>query len=387
MTNGENILLKKIFRELGEKRELCEDYKSLYETNSNELNIILSSFHNKLNITFRYMNRQLSYSGRRFHADESREAIDFFKKMKSFLVEIKIEKITIDKKYEEIITNLNKFLSYTGGTNDIPEEFDEIQIIDTEPIFVLNEKILIDNKKIKLIPVGKGSYAIVYKYYDETYDKYFALKRLNDSANLKDKERFELEFEITKKIKSPFLVNVYKFNKEKMEYTMDYIELNLFDYINKCNQDLEVDKRFIMIYQIISLFSELEELNICHRDISYKNVLVKCYGNRPMIKFCDFGLVKLETSTLTDPNTEFRGSLNDKNLEVIGLDKYSMVHETYALTRLISFILTGKTNISKISDENIKKFIEKGINIDEEKRYRNIKELKSAIKELQKYLQ
>ena len=67
--------------------------------------------------------------------------------------------------------------------------------------------------------------------------------------------------------------------------------------------------------------------------------------------------------------------MNDSNLAVIGFKNYSIEYETYALTRLILFVMTGKTNIEKIRDNNIRNFVLKGTNGDINKRYKNVDEM------------
>lgn len=63
-----------------------------------------------------------------------------------------------------------------------------------------------------------------------------------------------------------------------------------------------------------------------------------------------FGLAKIPDSNLTSVNSEIKGSLNDvSDLLKCGFEQYSMIYETYALCRLISFIMTGRNKIDNIS--------------------------------------
>lgn len=86
-------------------------------------------------------------------------------------------------------------------------------------------------------------------------------------------------------------------------------------------------------------------------------------------------------SKLTSIDSEIKCSLNDSNLRVIGFSNFSIGYETYALTLVILFVMTGLQNIEKIRDEKIRKFILKGINSDTNKRYQNVDELKAAFNE------
>lgn len=58
-----------------------------------------------------------------------------------------------------------------------------------------------------------------------------------------------------------------------------------------------------------------------------------------------------------------------------------MSHEIYALTMLIYFILTGKTNTSKITNPELNKFVEKGLG-NRKLCYKNVDELCCAYKNL-----
>lgn len=58
----------------------------------------------------------------------------------------------------------------------------------------------------------------------------------------------------------------------------------------------------------------------------------------------------------------------------------------YALTRLIAFILTGKSNFSKIKNETVLTFLKKGIADKIDDRYQNIYDLEKNFKLLKNTL-
>ena len=106
------------------------------------------------------------------------------------------------------------------------------------------------------------------------------------------------------------------------------------------------------------------------------------YDDVDVVKIGDFGLVKIPESNLTSLLSELKGSLNDPDLINVGFGNYEMRHETFALTRLCYYILTGKTNIDRQKDGTIKAFWEKGTNPDKSKRFSSVDELKRAIKSI-----
>ncbi len=178
-----------------------------------------------------------------------------------------------------------------------------------------------------------------------------------------------------KSFKSPYIIDVYSYNSNKKEYTMEYMDFNLYNFIKQNNDKLTITERKGYVYQIIKAFKYIHSKGRLHRDINPKNILIKIYDDVQVVKISDFGLIKREESTITTVNTEFKGWFNDPNLRVIGFDKYSMCHEIYALTMTIYYLMTGKTNTSKIEDKKLQEFVKRGMNSDCSKRYKDVEEL------------
>jgi tRNA A-37 threonylcarbamoyl transferase component Bud32 len=377
---GEISFLNRFIEKLKTQNQFNTGYIELYENFPEPLCFVLSSIHYELNSTFNYMNSQI-LKGYNFHAQPSRDAISLFKTVDDFFSTLQRLKIKFNKDYEKTIKEIKEFISPSYGTQ-VPENFKYIPIIEVEPIFTIITTKKRENFTFELKFIGEGSYAKVFKYYDQYYDKTFVLKKAKDNLNIKELERFKKEFEVMKNNCSPYIVEVYNFNEEENEYTMEYLDSTILNYMNKNNSKLGFNERFFLINQILRMFEFLESKKILHRDISYSNVLIKQYEDTVIVKLSDFGLVKLPESTLTSVNTEIKGSLNDyDDLNIIGFDKYGIIHETYALTKIITFILTGKISFDKIKDTRILTFLKQGIG-DKTKRFKNISELKDNIKNL-----
>lgn len=101
-----------------------------------------------------------------------------------------------------------------------------------------------------------------------------------------------------------------------------------------------------------------------------------------VVKVSDFGLVHLPDSNLTTCHTEFKGYFNDPGLRLDGFDNYNIQHETYALTRLIFYIMTGRTNTDRIPEGPMKAFLQKGFHSNRNERFQNVGELQQALKAL-----
>ena len=132
--------------------------------------------------------------------------------------------------------------------------------------------------------------------------------------------------------------------KCRNEYVMEYMDFTLDEYISKNNASMSYLQRKGIGQQILKAFEYIHSKDRLHRDISPKNILLKQYDDVMVVKIADFGLVKIPDSSLTTVNTEFKGYFNDPSLILDGFDTYNTLHETFALTRIIYYVLTGKTN-------------------------------------------
>ena len=382
--NGQKIYLKKKIDEYIERfgDENINIYLGFYEDIPHiELRKIFSIFHYQLNNLFEYLNSRKSTGY--YTAHESRLLIYWIGELKNVQSNVADSEYNfeVDSFYKQKISECEEFLSENRGST-IPDEFKKIQIIEVQPIFNLKQTISIAraDKKIwfSTKPIGEGSYATVHKYKDEFYNRFFVIKKA--LKNLKEDEyiRFKREFEEMKKLKSPYVIEVYKFDEENQEYIMEYADETLDSYILRNNTKLDISERVGLVRQILRAFIYINGKAVLHRDISTKNILIKKYEGLNIIKVADFGLAKNEDSILTNKNTEMKGSLNDPKLEIIGFRNYEIRHEIYALTRLVYFVMTGRLRFNSYLNKEFEIFIKKGIADNINDRYKNVQELQDA---------
>ena len=288
-----------------------------------------------------------------------------------------------NKNWEEALEKINEFLKRDGF------EIYESDNISGRQIFKYRRysgmKIRLEspsNRNANLHLIGEGSYALVYYYKDDFYDKKIVLKRAKKDLTDKELERFKREFDELKSFKSPYIIDVYSYNDVNKEYTMEYMDSNLYDFIKKNNNKLTMVERKKYVYQVLKALKYIHSKGRLHRDINPKNILIKIYDDVQVVKLSDFGLIKQKESTLTTVNTDFKGWFNDPNLKIIGFDQYDMSHEIYALTMTILYLMTGKTNIKEIKNMELLKIVKKGMNPDISQRYKNLDELTNDIRKI-----
>lgn len=385
--NVENYIESQ-YRELLSCSQINAEYSDLYKSFRNQkLREMFMTLHHDLVGLFRTMNERLPTGEHEAHfwAEPSRDLIKRIEIIFSLVSSLKETPLAfqIDPYYLDLLTRCREFLSSSGGSA-LPPNMAKVELYYTLPIFLPLSSITISHKQqdftFELKLIGSGSYANVYKYKDTFYNRPFILKRAKKELTDKEVARFKREFDVMNDLSSPYILEVYCYNPDKNEYIMEYMDYTLDGYIAAHNSTLTIIQRKGIAQQILRAFDYLHSKGHLHRDISPKNILIKEYDDTLVVKLSDFGLVKIPDSTLTTVNTEFKGYFNDPALVVEGFNTYGIVHETYALTRVIYFVMTGKTNTEKITNQNLRAFVEKGLNPDKIKRFQNIRDMISAFK-------
>ena len=356
-------------------KEFAIDYEHLYNNIFDDrLSQLCSSIHYQLVKGLRILNDSIN-GERHFWAGPSRDLIKSISLSNRFVNNLKNsgEKVKIVEYYDKVLKKCNSFLSSSGGSS-VPDDMSEVEISDI--VEIPNKTI----QRFQLKTVGDGSYATVFSFYDENYNKTFALKRAKKNILLKDLERFYLEFDTMKQLHSPYVLEVYSIDKTKNEYVMEYADTSLFKYIKTHNQKLTFTERMNLGYQIIKGFEYLAKKEILHRDISPNNILIKEYDDVKIIKIADLGNVKLSNSMLTSLDTEIRGAFNDySGLQRVGFSNYNFHFEGFALSKLLYFVLTGRyKDFTKFEYSNLEEFINKGTNPILNQRFSDINELKKS---------
>lgn len=369
------------------------DYETLY-TNIDDENVrrLFATIHYHYVDLFTWMNERLptNENGNTLRVRTSRKLIKVIDLTNLLEAGLKNTEwaFSITDEYKEFIAKCRKFLRKSGGS-PIPPNTPEAPIYHTRQIFVPETTIKVDcpflsSGYAKKIMIGDGSYANVYKYRDNFYGKDFVIKSAKKDLTGKDKERFRKEFEIMRSLSSPYVAEVYKYSEERDEFIMEKLDGTLCEYVTENNgkASFDIDARRRICLQIFKAFEYIHSKNILHRDISPKNILFKRFDDAVIIKIADLGLVKTSESLLTSMETQMKGYCNDPQLRIDGYANYSIVHEIYALTMIIKYVLTGSMQINKIKDEKLKAFVWGGTNPDYNQRFSSLLQMRNAFNTL-----
>jgi hypothetical protein len=337
---------------------------------------MFADFQMRLNELFKFMN-QKARSNSHYNANQSRELMSLIEEMRTAETDLRLVGITVSMKdsYRRCIDRCAEFLDESGGST-IPPDFDPVVVDEYEAVFSASgtEVHLPDRAaSIHLKLVAEGAFAFVYRYDDPLYDIPFALKRAKMGLDKKDLIRFRNEFDLLKEIHHPNILQVFKFNDEKNEYSMEFCDATLRGFICQHNSRLPFGTRKRIALQFLFGLNHLHGRQHLHRDVSLQNVLVKTYdGGAVAVKVSDFGLLKGHDSTLTRTESELRGTIFDPTIE--SFKAYNILNEIYAIGWVLSFIFSGREQLGACTGE-VQRIIDQCVNLTVGNRYPNVRSI------------
>lgn len=347
----------------------------LYDTGSEELDLIFSSIHVQLDDIFSKLNEHCDVRGNLFRH------IDFLTRIKvlyAYVNEIYRElentpfSFCVNKYQNDVIGLLNNY----RNVSFIPE----IRLFETIPMFALKYGAPIlpymNDKDINMKELGEGAYAAAKYYRDPFYGMDLVVKEAKADISAKDVERFKQEYRVMHEMSSPHVAQVYRFEERPLRYFMEYLDKTLLDFISK-ETHLSFETRVDIVHQMIDGLDYIWSKGYLHRDLSVVNIYVKKYDDCFLLKFADFGLVKDPENCLTSSHSSLKGYFNDPALIQEGFENYSSINEVYSLTRMIYFVLTGKIEIDVVQPF-WRDFFIKGLNKNKAERFQNLIEVKKA---------
>ena len=343
------------------EEQISEDYLRLYEDSSNFC-CAFAWLHEHYNNAFEFMNHKAPDGAEgHFNADPSRELMqvndEYHDLMK--LADKAGKHIKVSPEYQRVIESSRQWLTSSGGSL-IPEKLTPITIERYDTVFEVEDSriMLTGVGQASLQLVGEGAYAVVHKFLDPNYGVYVARKKLKKSAASKELQRFRKEYTLMSGFDFPYILKVFCYDESNNSYTMEYCEYTLKDYISHNNQKLTYRARHKMAMQFLYAMNLLHNHEVCHRDLSYKNVLIHAYrdGGAFTVKVSDFGLAKEANSDLTSTGSVMKGSITDPALG--SFKNFAPVNDIYAIGFILSCIFTGRERLF-IDDSQLSSLIQK----------------------------
>ena len=194
--------------------------------------------------------------------------------------------------------------------------------------------------------LGKGAMGIVYRALDPDINREVAIKTIRfdlvseEGDREEMMERFMREAQAAGKLTHPNIITIYDVGREK---EMTYIVMQLIE--GKSLQKVISSGEKISTQEVIQLMDQLckgldyaHDNGIIHRDIKPANILLDKEG-KPFI--VDFGVARLETSTLTQAGTTL-GTPSYMSPEQVMGKKVDRRSDIFSLGGILYELLTGK---------------------------------------------
>jgi len=155
--------------------------------------------------------------------------------------------------------------------------------------------------------IGRGAIGIVYKGYDEQIDRPVAIKTLRheifEDANDADGflKRFKTEAQSAGRCLHPNIVTVFDLvEKDGRPYiVMEYVNAGTLENVIQAGVLLPIRQVAEIMAQILLALDHAHSKGLIHRDVKPANILCPSAAS---IKVADFGVARLDSLDLTNPN-------------------------------------------------------------------------------------
>ncbi len=194
--------------------------------------------------------------------------------------------------------------------------------------------------------LGKGAMGIVYKALDPVINREVAIKTIRfdlaheDSENEEIMQRFMREAQAAGKLSHPNIITIYDVGREEsVTYiVMQLIEGKSLQRVIATGEKLTAQEVIDLMTQICSALDYAHRNGIVHRDMKPGNILLDKEG-KPFI--CDFGVARVDTSTLTQSGTAV-GTPSYMSPEQVMGKKVDKRSDIFSLGCILFELLTGR---------------------------------------------
>lgn len=259
--------------------------------------------------------------------------------------------------------------------------------------------------------LGKGAMGIVYKALDPDIDRQVAIKTIRfdlaseETDNEEIMQRFIREAQAAGKLTHPNIITIFDVGREEdLTYiVMQFIEGPSLQRLIAHGEKFTVPEVTKLMEQVCSGLDFAHQHGIVHRDIKPGNILLD-KNRRPYI--CDFGVARVDTSTLTQSGTavgtpsymspeQVMGKKVDKRSDIfsVGCILYEFLtgrrpFEAESITTVIYKIINEEppslNEVKKGLPAGFAKVIGKALAKDPNDRYQNCNQLADDLRNLDK---
>jgi serine/threonine protein kinase len=156
-------------------------------------------------------------------------------------------------------------------------------------------------------PLGKGAMGMVYEGFDPVIERRVAiktiLKEFLEEGDLEEAvARFKREAQAGGRLQHPGIVGVYEYGTEgDMAFiVMEYVEGKELKLMLREGPRFELIEIFEIMKQLLGALDYSHKQGVVHRDIKPANLMIM---PGPKVKVMDFGIARLESSSLTQVGT------------------------------------------------------------------------------------
>lgn len=348
-----------------------EAFTRLY-TDDRRFGHVFARLHERLNEHFDAINGRVKAKSLHYWASDSRDLLNLIDEIADTTRTLDQTgfPVTFAPDYRAELDRCQPWLRPSGGS-PLPEDFTLIAIEKHRPVFGRSDTVVKLAKTTEPVPrhlVGGGSYAHVHSFTDPDYGIKFAVKQAKKTLDERELHRFKEEFRHLKALSFPNIVQVYRYDEDRNEYTMEFCDETLRDFIKTRNAGkLTSAARKRVAVQFLYGVNYLHYKNLLHRDLSLQNVMLKVFADGAVtVKLTDLGLVKDVASTYTRTASEMRGSIRDPSLD--DFKNFGVVNEIYAVGHILAYIFTGREALPSDTD-TVGRIVAKCTDRDPSKRY------------------
>ena len=193
--------------------------------------------------------------------------------------------------------------------------------------------------------LGQGAMGVVYKARDPLIDREVAIKTINLSLALEEREEYEARFyqeaKAAGRLSHPNIVTIYDVGRtEDIAYiAMEYLHgRELRDVLNE-NKILPVSQVLDVIIQVAQGLAYAHEHEIVHRDVKPSNVMIVRDGH---VKITDFGIARMASAAVRTQTGMVLGSPKYMSPEQVLGKVTDQRSDIFSLGVMLYEMLTGQ---------------------------------------------